>query len=98
MEQTKKIAKYSIVPSFFKDTIEIEASDLVASVNNLTKETFINFIGVDGRYYKLKDQYLGMLIINEPNADELSDFSRLKKEADSKEKPNRNIEDKRIYG
>ena len=97
MEVEKK-AKYCIVPSFFTTPVEIEATDIVASQNSLTKETFINFIGTDGRYYKLKEQYLGMVILNEPTEEELADFVRLKREADSKEKPNDVVEDKRIYG
>lgn len=98
MGTTEKPAKYSIIPDFFKETIEIEAVDLVASHNSLTNETFINFIGTDGRYYKLKETHVGIIIINEPNEEELADFYRLKKEADTKEKPLKNTENKSIYG
>lgn len=95
--ETEKKAKYSIIPSFFSKPLEIEATDLVASTNSLTKETFINFIGTDGRYYKLGGEYLGMLIINEPTKEDLADFARLIKEADASEKPLKN-ENKSIYG
>ncbi len=98
MGTIKKKAKYSVVPSFFDEPLEIEATDLVASTNNITKETFINFIGVDGRYYKLKGEYLGLLIINEPTEADLADFARLTKEADAMEKPLKNSENRTIYG
>lgn len=98
MEQSEKRAKYCIVASFFKEPMEIEAIDLVASHNSLTNETFINFIGIDGRYYKLKETYVGMVIINEPNETELADFARLKREADTKEKPTLEKVDRSLYG
>lgn len=102
--ETGKKAKYSVVPSFFKDPVEIEAIDIVASINDLTGEKFVNLIGVDGRYYKLKEQHLGMLIINEPDENELADFARLRKEADMKEQSEKgdgrkhNAEKQGIYG
>jgi len=75
--------KYNIIPKFLNPTDEIPAIDIVASYDAQGK-TYLNFIDQEGRLWKgLLDDFV--VIRNYPDAEDMDDFERLKREVKENE-------------
>lgn len=77
MEETK--SKFSIIPTFADYEIQVE--DYVFVKNKFDNVNYINFIDINGQIGKMKEENVGILIINEPTQEDLDDFARLKRES-----------------
>lgn len=82
MGETKAIPKYSLVPKFWKEPMEIECVDIVSTQNKITGLSYVKFIDTQGRLGVIKEEEVGIHFLNFPTQVDLDDFSRLKKEAE----------------
>lgn len=80
-----EMPKYSVVLRFWNTPQEIEVVDYVGSINNITKQGYINFIDSSGRLWKVPESDF-ILIKNFPDKIDIEDFQRLKKEVEEMNK------------
>ena len=57
-----------------------EAEDYVTTINKQTGELFIDFIGVDGRLYQIREQDVLITVMNFPSKADIDHFMNLKKQ------------------
>lgn len=82
-EEEITATKYSVIPRFWNESgrCEIPTIDIVASFNKATGVQYLNFIDVQGRLWKGREDDF-IVIRNFPTKEDIEDFSRLKRESE----------------
>lgn len=79
-EKKEVVSKYSIIPKWVNQMVEIEANELNVSFNTVTKTSYIDFFDLDGRLWQIPEKDC-VVIRNIPDKEDMEYFDRISREA-----------------